>query len=179
MKKILLLSLILLAAAGCTPKQSTQTPASTTDSATEEVMDNPPSERTKTWKTHTNQEYGFEFKHQYAKSKVTEPLNGYEFSNPPAGTGATYNAQTEKWTASQYGMPDKFTSRTTSSGIKWYLTGIADGLGGSSIALVPDDKHGVMIEIYTGIDFSSPNDPIAEAENTLTDIMSTFKFKTE
>jgi hypothetical protein len=139
------------------------------------------------WETYLNSSYFFEFSHPAGWAGETEshvdvkgPLDGYKFTNAPAGVVYTYNAKTESWDSQDNGIK----KMSTASGVVWYQTGVADGLGGSFIALVPDKKSNKMIQIFTGWGTCLEEGFFCEvgtngrkqAEQEINEIMSTFKF---
>ncbi len=142
------------------------------------------------WKTFTSTEYGFEFKHpsdwDTKNIELAGPLDGYQAENPPAGVSFRYNTKQGEWVsigvvkASPAEMP---IPQVTPSGIKWFFTGIADGLGGSFHSFIPDSQNNIMINLWSGwgtacVDENCPEvvDPSIAAKQELMDIMATFKF---
>lgn len=139
---------------------------------------------TASWQTYRNEEYGFEVKYLSGWNpqnlEVRGPLNGYKYENPPAGTSFIYNMQQNTWSPKEYApIPE-----ITTNGIKWFLAGTVDGLGGASIALIPNGRTNTMINIWYGwgtcLEEYGPcpknNNPSKEAEEKLFEIISTFKF---
>lgn len=174
-KLFLTISLIVLISAGCNfnSKENIATDAISNDTQ---------------W--YTNQQYGFKFLKPSNWSPETslmikEPLNGYRFDNPPAGTSFVYNATSKSWKGTAYpgSVEEEFDEGVNQAGVKYFRFGHADGIGGSFGVLIPNFEKNSMISIFQSwgscIEESTcvedPN-PEETAKKTITDILETFEF---
>jgi len=140
------------------------------------------------WKAYHNEQYGFELKYpgdlNTVKIGASSPLEGYTYRTP-TNESFTYNAQSNTWSSIRSPQTNVFVLKET-NGIKWFSVDTAEIgiLGGAANALIPDSNSKVMVEISVkwGKCAEEPGpcqssiSSEAEARQTLSSILSTFKF---